>query len=88
MARDVLAQILWNAVDGANALTNLRSALRRVRTAIETANGDTLPMDYLVADRATLMLNPAAPIWVDVGELLGCVFFALSMVCRTLAVAL
>lgn len=66
--RETLAALLWDAQDTAGALTNLRSALRRVRTALDT-NGDkgqAPRVEYIIADRATLTFNPEAPAWIDV----------------------
>ena len=66
--RETLAALLWDAQDTATALTNLRSALRRIRTALDTAGASALAsqIDYIIADRTTLTFNAGAPAWIDV----------------------
>ena len=65
--RETLAALLWDADDAASALTNLRAALRRIRTALHNAQSGQghAPVEFILADRTTLTFNPAAPVWVD-----------------------
>lgn len=70
--REALATLFWDAQDTATALTNLRAALRRIRLALGSADGNETgaqeaspQADVIIADRTTLAFNPAHA-WVDV----------------------
>ncbi len=60
--RSALAAVLWGADVGATGLTNLRSALRRVRNAVILEDGVT---SCLWAGRDTVQINPAVTTVVD-----------------------
>lgn len=59
-AREHLAALFWGDSNDASARTSLRVALNTLRTLI----GD----DLLDADRTTVTLNPAFPVWCDAPE--------------------
>jgi predicted ATPase/DNA-binding SARP family transcriptional activator len=61
--RTSLAGLLWSDYDQSSALTNLRQALRRLRTAI--GDRDASP-PFLQATRATIALNSESDYWLDV----------------------
>jgi WD40 repeat protein/DNA-binding SARP family transcriptional activator len=70
--REALATLLWDAQDTATALTNLRAALRRMRLALGSTDGNEAGpqetphlADVIIAERTTLAFNPARA-WVDV----------------------
>jgi predicted ATPase/DNA-binding SARP family transcriptional activator len=60
-SREELADLLWADAGGSN-LTNLRSALRRVREALGEVGEGTL----LRVERDTVQFDPKAACWVDV----------------------
>ena len=64
-SRSQLASLLWGADAGPTGLTNLRSALRRVRQAI-TLEDRAAPC--LMAGRDTIQLNPDVGVYVDLEE--------------------
>jgi DNA-binding SARP family transcriptional activator len=61
--RTSLAGLLWSDYDESSALTNLRQALRRLRTAI--GDSERTP-PFLQVTRTTIALNPKSDHWLDV----------------------
>jgi len=61
--RTSLAGLLWSDYSQSSALTNLRQALRRLRTAI--GDSDASP-PYLLATRTTIALDPESDYSLDV----------------------
>jgi len=61
--RTSLAGLLWSDYDDSSALTNLRQALHRLRTAI--GDEDASP-PFLQATRTTIAFNPESDYWLDV----------------------
>ena len=58
-AREALADFLWDDRTRKQALSNLRSMMAQLPEEIRP---------YLLADRQTVALNPALPVWVDAHE--------------------
>jgi predicted ATPase/DNA-binding SARP family transcriptional activator len=56
-SRELLAALLWGDTTDARARASLRNALSILRRKISN--------DLLLADRATVQLNPYFPLWVD-----------------------
>jgi DNA-binding SARP family transcriptional activator len=67
-SRERLAALLWNPDAGSSGLTNLRSALRRVRVALDDQE-QSGQEPYLLVQRDTVQWNLHADTWVD-----GCEF--------------
>ncbi len=59
-AREKLAALCWGDSSDVQARTSLRTALKNLRKQL----GDNL----LLADRETVQINPAFPLWVDARE--------------------
>lgn len=64
--RVVLADLFWADQPVENALHNLRSALNRLRKALQDDDNAAQPL--LLVTRQTLQWNPRRAIWVDVLE--------------------
>ena len=60
--RSQLAALLWGIDVGHTGLTNLRSALRRVRNAVDSVHGEP---SCLLTDRETVQLHPKLAVEVD-----------------------
>jgi DNA-binding SARP family transcriptional activator/predicted ATPase len=61
--RTSLAGLLWSDYDQSSALTNLRQALRRLRTAIGDRDASS---SLLQTTRTTIALDPESDYWLDV----------------------
>ncbi len=72
--RDRLAGLLWPEVPDTRARQSLRQSLSLLRSALETPDGEPL---VLTSGNATIWLNPAHGLWLDVAE-----FKALIRACR------
>ncbi len=59
-SREVLADLLWEATSTAQALSNLRTVLARLRPHLG---------HYLLVTAETIALAPGAPLWLDVSTL-------------------
>jgi WD40 repeat protein/DNA-binding SARP family transcriptional activator len=64
-SRESLAALLWNPDAGSSGLTNFRSALRRVRVALDD-QGQYGQEPFLLVQRDTVQWNVRASTWVDV----------------------
>lgn len=64
--REHLAHLLWGDQPHESGLTNLRTALNRLRHAL--ADKDT-GLPFVLAGRQDIQLNPQALVWVDVREM-------------------
>jgi predicted ATPase/DNA-binding SARP family transcriptional activator len=58
--REKLAALLWGDSPDAQARSSLRTALKNLRQQLGT--------HLLLADRETIQINPASPLWVDARE--------------------
>src|SRR6266508_62390 len=58
--REKLAALLWGDSPDAQARSSLRTALKNLRQHLGT--------HLLLADRETIQINPASPLWVDARE--------------------
>lgn len=67
--RVVLADLFWADQPAENALHNLRSALNRLRKALQDDDNAAQPL--LLVTRQTIQWNPRRAIWVDVLEFHG-----------------
>jgi DNA-binding SARP family transcriptional activator len=66
-SRESLAALLWNPDAGSSGLTNFRSALRRVRVALDDQEQPGQE-PFLLVQRDTVQWNSDAHTWVDVRE--------------------
>lgn len=62
-ARERLATLLWGADAGVTGLTNLRSCVRRVRSALDEL--EATPTSLLYVERDSVQFNPQAEVWLD-----------------------
>src|SRR5437870_8003540 len=60
--REKLAGLFWPEADEANARSNLRHALWRIRKAIET---DQVATPFLLTDELAVSFNAGADYWLD-----------------------
>lgn len=65
--REKLAGLLWPDASDANARSNLRHELWRLRKAIET--GLPTGREFILADEIGIAVNPRADYWLDVDVL-------------------
>jgi DNA-binding SARP family transcriptional activator/TolB-like protein/Tfp pilus assembly protein PilF len=66
-SREQLAEMLWPEEDPEVTRTRLRQSLAALRRVLEPAGGDTATAAVIVADRASIRLNPEA-VTTDVAE--------------------
>src|SRR5437879_3837350 len=64
--REKLAGLFWPEADEANARSNLRHALWRIRKAIET---DQVATPFLLTDELAVSFNAGADYWLDAAVL-------------------
>jgi DNA-binding SARP family transcriptional activator len=64
--RTALANLFWCDQPAESSLHNLRSALNRVRKALN--DSDDLAQPFILATRQTIQWNPKCEVWVDVLE--------------------
>jgi DNA-binding SARP family transcriptional activator len=61
VARDALLEFLWPGVPTSHAAGHLRVVLHALRQALGTWSGN----DYVRSESDRLVLDPAAPVWLD-----------------------
>ncbi len=61
--RERLSGLLWPEADEANARSNLRHALWRIRQALSAASGNEAA--FLISDNISLMFQATPDVWVD-----------------------
>jgi predicted ATPase/DNA-binding SARP family transcriptional activator/Tfp pilus assembly protein PilF len=69
--RGALAELLWPDRPAGNAAQNLRQSLSRLTRALQRPTG----LDFILATRQTVALNPAADVWLDVDAFTAAIVF-------------
>ena len=65
--REKLSGLLWPDANEANARSNLRHALWRIRQALSPEPGS--PPDFLQADNISISIQPSQSVWLDTAAL-------------------
>jgi DNA-binding SARP family transcriptional activator len=66
VAREQMLKLLWADTDPALSARSLRVVLHALRQAVGTWDEHGVKRDYVVVETDQLLINPSAPLWIDI----------------------